>query len=278
MIDGRGRACRQRAAAAGCAARAPAGGDRAACTTCCASISRSMRRDGERLAAAGRPLPPLELDSRPRCRLRGASRHLAAAARATAAFSSPALRAGRGGRACGLLAALAADRVRGRDRRLSAGAPAHAAAGAAQAGVEQLGEGDLAARVKVEGKDEIAALAASFNRSAGRIEELMRAHKMLLANARTSCARRSPASTWRLRCRTMTRSAAARAHQGRHRRARPADRGDPAREPARRGPRARAQRGDRSARARSRRSRARRHRRRGHSRDRARRARRCCAG
>ena len=51
-----------------------------------------------------------------------------------------------------------------------------------KAGVDQLGEGDLAARVKVEGKDEVAALAASFNRSAARIEELVRSHKMLLAN------------------------------------------------------------------------------------------------
>jgi signal transduction histidine kinase len=50
-------------------------------------------------------------------------------------------------------------------------------------GVDQLGAGDLTARVKVEGKDEIAALAVSFNRSAGRIEELIRSHKMLLANA-----------------------------------------------------------------------------------------------
>jgi signal transduction histidine kinase len=50
-------------------------------------------------------------------------------------------------------------------------------------GVEQLGSGDLSARVKVEGKDEIATLAESFNRSAARIEELVRAHKMLLANA-----------------------------------------------------------------------------------------------
>ena len=50
-------------------------------------------------------------------------------------------------------------------------------------GVDRLGEGDLAARVKVEGKDEVAALAASFNRSASRIEELVRSHKMLLANA-----------------------------------------------------------------------------------------------
>lgn len=49
-------------------------------------------------------------------------------------------------------------------------------------GVEQLGTGDLAARVKVEGKDEIGALAESFNRSAQRIEELVAAHRLLLAN------------------------------------------------------------------------------------------------
>ena len=49
--------------------------------------------------------------------------------------------------------------------------------------VEALGAGDLAARVKVEGRDEVAALAASFNRSAERIEGLVNAHKSLLANA-----------------------------------------------------------------------------------------------
>jgi signal transduction histidine kinase len=49
-------------------------------------------------------------------------------------------------------------------------------------GVEQLGSGDLGARVKVEGRDEVAALAASFNRSARRIEELVTAHRLLLAN------------------------------------------------------------------------------------------------
>lgn len=49
-------------------------------------------------------------------------------------------------------------------------------------GVEQLGSGDLGARVKVEGRDEVAALAASFNRSAQRIEELIAAHRLLLAN------------------------------------------------------------------------------------------------
>ncbi|HEU4530124.1 MAG TPA: ATP-binding protein [Steroidobacteraceae bacterium] len=51
-----------------------------------------------------------------------------------------------------------------------------------QRGVEQLGQGDLATRVAVEGRDEVAALARSFNQSAERIEELVRAHKMLLAN------------------------------------------------------------------------------------------------
>lgn len=52
-----------------------------------------------------------------------------------------------------------------------------------QRGVESLGAGDLAARVTVEGHDEVARLAASFNRAAGQIEQLVRAHKALLANA-----------------------------------------------------------------------------------------------
>ena len=52
-----------------------------------------------------------------------------------------------------------------------------------QAGVESLGAGELSARVKVEGNDEVARLARSFNRAAERIEELVSAHKSLLANA-----------------------------------------------------------------------------------------------
>jgi signal transduction histidine kinase len=65
-------------------------------------------------------------------------------------------------------------------------------------GVEQLGSGDLGARVPVEGRDEVAALAASFNRSAERIEELIAAHRLLLANCshelRTPLARISVAA------------------------------------------------------------------------------------
>src|SRR6185369_10293996 len=68
-----------------------------------------------------------------------------------------------------------------------------------KAGVEQLGSGDLGARVAVEGRDEVAALAASFNRSAQRIEELIAAHRLLLANCshelRTPLARISMATS-----------------------------------------------------------------------------------
>ena len=52
-----------------------------------------------------------------------------------------------------------------------------------QRGVTALGEGDLSARVKVEGRDEVARLAESFNQAAGRIERLVGASKFLLAAA-----------------------------------------------------------------------------------------------
>ncbi len=52
-----------------------------------------------------------------------------------------------------------------------------------QQGVEAFGAGNLSARVEVKGKDEVARVAESFNRAARRIEELVGAHKMLLANA-----------------------------------------------------------------------------------------------
>jgi len=52
-----------------------------------------------------------------------------------------------------------------------------------QQGVDSLGAGNLGARVAVEGKDEVAQLARSFNRAADQIEQLVGAHKTLLANA-----------------------------------------------------------------------------------------------
>jgi signal transduction histidine kinase len=52
-----------------------------------------------------------------------------------------------------------------------------------QRGVESLGAGDLSARVPVEGSDEVAQLATSFNRAAGQIEQLVKTNKALLANA-----------------------------------------------------------------------------------------------
>jgi len=52
-----------------------------------------------------------------------------------------------------------------------------------QRGVESLGAGELTARVPVEGQDEVARLAASFNRAAAQIEQLVQSHKTLLANA-----------------------------------------------------------------------------------------------
>jgi signal transduction histidine kinase len=51
-----------------------------------------------------------------------------------------------------------------------------------QTGVLAFGAGDLTSRVKVEGRDEVATLARSFNDAAERIEQLVRAHQLLLAN------------------------------------------------------------------------------------------------
>jgi signal transduction histidine kinase len=50
-------------------------------------------------------------------------------------------------------------------------------------GVERFGAGALDQRVDDGGRDEVAAVAASFNRAAERIEALVRSHQSLLANA-----------------------------------------------------------------------------------------------
>jgi len=50
-------------------------------------------------------------------------------------------------------------------------------------GVEKFGSGHLGHRVDDGGRDEVAALATSFNQAADRIETLLRSHQTLLANA-----------------------------------------------------------------------------------------------
>jgi signal transduction histidine kinase len=52
-----------------------------------------------------------------------------------------------------------------------------------QARVEQLGSGQLSARVEVEGEDEVAELARSFNHAAERIERLVNVQRSMLASA-----------------------------------------------------------------------------------------------
>lgn len=52
-----------------------------------------------------------------------------------------------------------------------------------QVRVDQLGSGNLAARVDVEGHDEVANLARSFNRAAERIERLVDSQRSMLAGA-----------------------------------------------------------------------------------------------
>jgi signal transduction histidine kinase len=50
-------------------------------------------------------------------------------------------------------------------------------------GMEAFGAGALHQRVAEEGRDEVAAVAASFNRAAARVETLVRSHQSLLGNA-----------------------------------------------------------------------------------------------
>lgn len=70
-----------------------------------------------------------------------------------------------------------------------------------QRGVQRWGEGDLSVRVAAEGQDEVADLSKRFNAAAGRIEELVRSHKSLLANA--SHELRSPLTRIRMRLELM---------------------------------------------------------------------------
>jgi two-component system, OmpR family, sensor kinase len=74
-------------------------------------------------------------------------------------------------------------------------------------GVERWGEGDLSARIKESGSDELAFLAQRFNHAAERIESLIQSHKSLLANA--SHELRSPLARIRMGLELMEPDAAA---------------------------------------------------------------------
>ena len=50
-------------------------------------------------------------------------------------------------------------------------------------GVQAFGDGALARRVDAQGTDEVAAVAATFNRTADKVQALLRSHQSLLANA-----------------------------------------------------------------------------------------------
>jgi signal transduction histidine kinase len=50
-------------------------------------------------------------------------------------------------------------------------------------GVETFGSGDLGHRVSIEGHDEVASVARSFNQAADRVQTLLQSHRSLLANA-----------------------------------------------------------------------------------------------
>jgi signal transduction histidine kinase len=65
-----------------------------------------------------------------------------------------------------------------------------------QTQVEALGAGDLTVRVEVEGRDEVAQLARSFNRAADRIARLVNAQRTMLAGA--SHELRSPLARMRM--------------------------------------------------------------------------------
>ncbi|MCW5624380.1 MAG: HAMP domain-containing protein [Burkholderiales bacterium] len=65
-----------------------------------------------------------------------------------------------------------------------------------RARVEALGAGDLKARIEVEGRDEVADLARSFNRAAERIEALVGGQRSMLANV--SHELRSPLARMRM--------------------------------------------------------------------------------
>lgn len=81
---------------------------------------------------------------------------------------------------------------------------------ALQRGVERFGSGSLGHRVDDAGKDEVAQLAAAFNRAADRIESLLQSHSRLVANA--SHELRSPLARLKVALGLLQESSASTAH------------------------------------------------------------------
>lgn len=152
--------------------------------------------EGELLAAAGRTLPPLEPETNGPAWIRhrgppGLAVRLPDSRSLSIAVDPTQHRHGLGWIAilalfAGLIGAGAYPIARRIARRLER----------LNAAVERLGAGDLAARVPVEGRDEVGELAQSFNRAADRIRALVETQRRLVASA--SHELRSPLARLRL--------------------------------------------------------------------------------
>jgi signal transduction histidine kinase len=137
--------------------------------------------DGSLVAAVGRPLPlpPSEGLQPGRLQRRGPFVGVLPLPDGRWLLAQPRRRARRGWHVLGALGLLAGAvalgaypvvrRLTGRLERL-------------RGRVDDLGAGDLSARVEVEGRDEVADLARSFNRAAERIDRLVAAQRTLLAS------------------------------------------------------------------------------------------------
>jgi signal transduction histidine kinase len=165
----------------------PAGAPRADVEAVLARIGESLLSDvalfdanGAALASTGAPIPAADVERARRGETRGTSAYLFRLPLADGRFLVARHAYAHGhleeiSGAAVLLAILAAigafPLVRRTTRRLER----------LRDRVEALGAGDLAARVEVEGRDEVGALAQSFNRAAQRIERLVEAQRTLLA-------------------------------------------------------------------------------------------------
>ena len=152
---------------------------------------------GEYLASSGRPLPAPRIDAGDRTWIRGRHGPPGVAVRlADGRWLGLAIDRPFEGRTTGWLLNLAllfgviavgsypiARRITRRLERL-------------RTAVDRLGAGDLAARVPVEGSDEVSELAKSFNRAGERIQALVNAQRRMLASA--SHELRSPLTRLRL--------------------------------------------------------------------------------